>query len=85
MTHVPDFSGLFTRVKPEVFTAMGDSSGDPMFQTGTSVVVHGTRCIKMGYDVYASLLTDSFKIILKGVFMASRWLGERMTGAWHNG
>ena len=46
---------------------MGDSSGDPMFQNGTSVVVHGTRCIKMGYDMYASLLTDSFKIILRGV------------------
>jgi hypothetical protein len=67
LTHVPDFSGLFTRVKPEVFTAMGDSSGDPMFQNDTGVVVHGTRNIKMGYDVYVSLLANSFKITLRGV------------------
>jgi hypothetical protein len=57
-----DFAGTYTRVKPEVVRAMGGTGRDPVFQNDKGVVVRVTRRTKMAYDLYVSLMGDSFKV-----------------------
>ena len=45
---------------------MGNVSGAPIFQNDQGVVVHGTRSIKLAYDMSVSSHSSILKMTLKG-------------------
>jgi hypothetical protein len=64
LKNVGDFAGTYTHLKPEVVKAMGGTGRNPVFQNEKGVVLVSTRKT-MGYDLYVSLVGDSFKVTLK--------------------
>jgi hypothetical protein len=65
LKNVSDFAGTYTRVKPEVVSAMGGTGRDPIFQNDKGAVVRVTRRVKMDDALYLRLLGDNFKVTLR--------------------
>jgi hypothetical protein len=65
LKNLADFAGTYTHIKPEAVKAMGGTGRNPAFQNEKGVVLVVTQRIKMDYDVYVSLLGDSFKISMQ--------------------
>jgi hypothetical protein len=65
LKNVADFAGTYTHIKPEAVRAMGGSGRNPAFQNEKGVVLVVTERIKMDYDLYVSLIGDSFKVTMQ--------------------
>jgi len=64
LKNVGDFAGTYTHLKPEIVKALGGTGKNPAFQNEKGVVLVATRKT-MGYDLYVSLVGDTFKVTLK--------------------
>jgi hypothetical protein len=64
LKNVGDFAGTYTHIKPEAVKAMGGTGRNPAFHNEKGVVLVSTRKT-MGYDLYVSLVGDSFKVTLR--------------------
>jgi hypothetical protein len=64
LKNVGDFAGTYTHLKPEIVKALGGTGRNPAFQNEKGVVLVATRKT-MGYDLYVSLVGDTFKVTLK--------------------
>ena len=65
LKNVGDFAGTYTHIKPEAVKAMGGTGRNPAYHNEKGVVLVVTRRIKDAYDLYVSLVGDSFKVTLK--------------------
>jgi hypothetical protein len=64
LKNVGDFAGTYTHLKPETVKALGGTGKNPAFQNEKGVVLVSNRKT-MGYDLYVSLVGDTFKVTLK--------------------
>jgi hypothetical protein len=65
LKNVGDFAGTYTHINPEAVKAMGGTGRKPAFHNEKGVVLVVTRNLTMGYDIYVSLIGDSFKVTLR--------------------
>ena len=65
LKNVGDFAGTYTHIKPEAVKAMGGTGRNPAFHNEKGVVLVVTKRVKMSYDLYVSLVGDSFKVTLR--------------------
>jgi hypothetical protein len=65
LKNVGDFAGTYNHIKPEAVRAMGGTGRKPAFQNEKGVILVVTRNLTMGYDMYVSLVGDSFKVTLR--------------------
>ena len=65
LKNVGDLAGTFTHIKPEAVKAMGGTGRNPAFHNEKGVVLVVTKRVKMNYDLYVSLVGDSFKVTLR--------------------
>jgi hypothetical protein len=65
LKNVADFAGTYNHIKPEAVKAMGGTGRKPAFQNEKGVVLVVTRNLTMGYDIYVSLVGDSFQVTLR--------------------
>ena len=61
---VGDFAGTYTHLKPEIVKALGGTGRNPAFQNEKGVVLVSRRKT-MGYDLYVSLVGDTFRIMMQ--------------------
>jgi hypothetical protein len=65
LKNVSDFSGTYTRVKPEEIKAMGSFGSDHVFKNDKDVVLRVTKRLDATEDMHVRLLGKSFKVTLK--------------------
>jgi hypothetical protein len=65
LKNVGDFAGTYTHLKPEIVKALGGTGRNPAFQNEKGVVLVVSRRKTMGYDIYVSLVGDSFKVMMQ--------------------
>jgi hypothetical protein len=65
LKNVGDFAGTYTHIKPEAVKAMGGTGRKPAFQNEKGVVLVVAKNLTMSYDVYVSLVGDSFQVTLR--------------------
>ena len=65
LKNVGDLAGTYTHIKPEAVKAMGGTGSKPAFHNEKGVVLVVTKKATMNYDMYVSLVGDSFKVTLR--------------------
>jgi hypothetical protein len=65
LKNVGDFAGTYTHLKPEIVKALGGTGRNPAFQNEKGVVMVVTRRGATQYDLYVSLVGESFKITMQ--------------------
>jgi len=65
LKNVGDFAGTYTHLTPAAVKALGGTGRNPAFHNEKGVLLVVTRRVKMNYDLYVSLVGDSFKVMMK--------------------
>jgi hypothetical protein len=65
LKNVSDFSGTYTRVKPEDMKAMRGFGSDHVFKNDKDVVLRVTQRLDATEDMHVRLLSNSFKVTMK--------------------
>jgi hypothetical protein len=65
LKNVSDFSGTYTRVKPEDLTAMRGFGSDHAFKNDKDVVLRVTKRQATTEDLHVRLLSNRFKVTMK--------------------